>query len=515
MKKFLLSVFAIISCALCFCACSSDMCKHDVVIIPGVQATCEEDGLSDGLYCNKCKKYVKKQEVIKAYGHNFKLEEVLAENKDNIARTGRFDCTRCDEVKYDTISSKDISLPIINITGSLDGISKENKIQASISYESENLTFSSDATFKLQGASSVRNNYPKQNFSIQLFEEGSSYLNKNKIELKDGWGKQSKYVLKANYVDFSGSRNIVAANIYGAISESRNLDDEYSGLVNGGAVDGFPVLLYYNNEYHGLYTLNIPKDKWLFDMKDQTIKQAILMADGYTNSTKFQEHVSDDFVSTKWDLEYCSTEDDEGVGTAWVVESFNNLIDFVLNNDGTAFKTGISEFLDVDRTIDTMILTLYVLGSDNYQNNIIYSTYDGKKWTCTPYDLDATFGLQYDGKLEYTYNDKEGYGHDKMTSKILTTNLLWKKIYENFQDEIVLRWVELRANVLSEQNVLKIIGDFSNQIPEMMFGTESHRWTNIPSQDRNNKYQIEKFAILRLEYIDDYFSNLKSEEGKE
>lgn len=511
MKKFLLSVFAIISCALCLCACSSELCKHDIVVIPGVEATCETDGLSDGIYCSKCKKFVKEQVKIPAYGHDYKLKEVLSQNKDNIKRTGKFDCSRCGDVKYDSITSNDISLPIINISGSLEGVSKENKIQASISFESETLNFSSDATFKLQGASSVRNNYPKQNFSIQLFEEGSSYTNKKKLELKDGWGKQSKYVLKANYVDFSASRNLVSANLYGAISDSRNIEDNYIDLVNGGAVDGFPVLLYYNNEYYGLYTLNIPKDKWLFNMKDETVKQAILMADGYTNSTKFQEHISDDFVSTKWDLEYCSTEDIPESGNGWVVESFNNLIDFVLNNDGEAFKNGISEYLDVDRTIDTMLLTLFVLGSDNYQNNIIYSTYDGKKWACTPYDLDATFGLQYDGKLEYTYNDKEGYGHDKMTEKILSTNLLWKKLFENFQDEIISRWTDLRTSVLTEKNVLKIIGDFCNQIPEMMFETESHRWPDVPSQDRNNKYQIEKFAILRLEFIDKYFLSLKGE----
>lgn len=119
---------------------------------------------------------------------------------------GSYLCSICGRVKYDSITYKDIDMPILNVSGSLDGISNENKINISASYYSESVTFTSSATLKYQGSSSL--GYPKKNFNIQFLNEKGK---RNKIEIVDSWGKQSKYTLKANYVDYSQARNVVSA----------------------------------------------------------------------------------------------------------------------------------------------------------------------------------------------------------------------------------------------------------------------------------------------------------------
>ena len=45
-------------------------------------------------------------------------------------------------------------------------------------------------------------------------------------------------------------------------------------------IDGYPVEIYINGEFLGLYTWNIPKDKWTFNMTgDENTREALLMAD--------------------------------------------------------------------------------------------------------------------------------------------------------------------------------------------------------------------------------------------
>ena len=364
--------------------------------------------------------------------------------------SGLFHCDDCDEDYFDTIRTSDINMPIINIVGSLDGISKENKVTANIQYSSSNLNFECVSTFKLQGASSIRRGYPKENYSIQLFNDAAK-TSKKKVEFVDGWGRQSKYVLKANYVDPTQSRNIATANLYGEMVRSRELTDEISGLYNGGAIDGYPVLLYHNGYYKGLYTLNIPKDKWLFGMGDGEA-EAALMGDGYSSTTQLRNHVAYDFESSKMDLEYCSNEDTD---TTWVVDSFNNMIDFILNNDGDDFKAGISNYISLERTMDSIIFTLVMSGSDNYQNNVMYLTYDGVHWQTSVYDMDATWGMNCYGRFNVDWDGLEVNDHDWYgPNNIINCNLLFQRIYENYYTELVARYNQLRQSVFTEQNIL-------------------------------------------------------------
>jgi len=114
--------------------------------------------------------------------------------------------------------------------------------------------------------------------------------------------------------------------------------------------------------------------------------KAILMADGWGNSTKLKERISTDYISSNWELEYCSTGEEPEEST-WVVESFNNLIDFLNNNNGDDFKNGIANYTDIDRAMDLMLYTLALNGLDNLSKNILfrflglqYSLNDNRIW---------------------------------------------------------------------------------------------------------------------------------------
>lgn len=431
--------------------------------------------------------------------HSYKLSALLPGESPFIEKCGTFVCENCNESTQRSITTEDLGLPIVEFTGSLDGISKENKVKVGVKYTSEKKSFECDATLKVQGASSAA--YPKKNFTIQLFEKETDFDKKFKVQLGDGWGRQSKYCLKANWIDFSHARNVVSAKLYGQVSDSRNIDDEFDKLVNGGAVDGYPVVIYLNGSFHGLYTWNIPKDSWLFEMEDETEHQALVMADDWQNSVALNEPMANDFVSSGWELEYCSTEDTEG--TQWVVDSMNEMIaylnDYTLS--GAEYINGLRKYINVERAIDCMLHTAVLSALDNTAKNILWATYDGTQWLPCVYDMDSTWGLYWDGK---SYVGTTAYSFELVRNG----NRLWKRLYDNCFEDIKARYNELRQTVYSFDNIKKTFGDFIGQIPSFVYECEKEKWPEIPSKNTSGYNQIINFGIAHLEYLDREFNKI-------
>ena len=429
--------------------------------------------------------------------HNYQLIDLEA-GECEISKCGTYECATCGSSKNQTITTEDLGLPIVEFTGSLEGISKDNKVKVAVNYSSKEKSFNCDATLKVQGASSAA--YPKKNFTIQLYEEGSDFDKKYKVEVKDGWGKQSKYCLKANWIDFTQARNVVSAKLYGEVSRTRNLKDKFAQLVNGGAIDGFPVVIYLNGNFHGLYTWNIPKDEWLFKMKDEDLYEALVMADDWHMSTSLNEPVAYDFESTCWELEYCSNEDSEG--TDWVVDSLNEMIDFLNNYTGQDFAERLKYYINVERAIDCMIHTAIISGCDNTSKNILWVTYDGIQWMPCVYDMDSTWGLVWHGQEYYNVKD---YSIDTMRYG----NVLWRKLFQYYEDEIIARYFELRESVYSAENIKKQFGDFINGIPKFVYKCEATKWAESPSKNTSTYEQIVSFGLIRFDYLDKELTKLK------
>lgn len=420
--------------------------------------------------------------------------------------SGIFACNNCHrevEQEIPCIMPGELGLPILELTGSMSGMSKENEVALDLRYTSPTLNFACVALMKWQGASSV--GFPKKNYTIKLYRD-DTLAKKQKID-PFGWGAESKYCLKANYVDFSQSRNVVSGRLFGDVVRSRSeLDPNLRLLTNGGAIDGYPVIVYLNGDYLGFYTMNIPKDEWLFGMTEEgeDVRQAILFSNDWTASGALDEAVRYDF-SNGWDLEYCST-----VDSTWVVDSFNRLIDFVdrYRYDTQGFRAGIGEYLDVEATIDTMIMVYVSCARDNSSKNTLWVTYDGVKWIPSIYDMDGTYGLFWNGQVFNAPTDMLPSVANGGSVNTAVYNVLWEAIFRHYRAEVKARYFELREGALSMENITRRFDGFFDSVPDVLYESERERWPSVPSQTTNNRAQILDFTESRLVYLDAFFGAL-------
>lgn len=381
------------------------------------------------------------------------------------------------------------TLPVVFLEGDITDMSKENAVDMNVRFVSQFKEFADTCTCKWQGTSSIA--FPKKNFTVKTA---------SKHDL--GWGKQKKYCLKANYIDHSHARNIVSARIWSQIVSSRSdyeeLDELFKTSPNNGAVDGFPIRVYLNDTYQGLYTLNIPKGSWQFKMDDTNENHCILCGENYESGC-FRAAPKID--GSDWSDELHDVVPDS------VITRWTEVINFVMTSSDTEFKNGIDNYIDVQSLIDYYIYAYVSTGLDSMGKNQIYYTYNGQKYYASMYDMDSTWGMYYNGQkfVSTTYRMQEDY-ESRVNNR--QGNLLYERLKTIFKDEIQTRYSELRESILSYSNILGKFESFMSCITTEQYAEDLTIYAGIPSGTTNNIKQLRSYVKARLDYVDSMIKSI-------
>lgn len=372
-------------------------------------------------------------------------------------------------------------LPVLYLNGNVTGMTKDNAVTLNYVYGTQEGT----CTVKWQGSTSL--SFPKKNYTIKF---------DNAFEAADGWGEQKKYCAKANWIDHSHARNVVNAKLWGQIVKSRKtVPGVLANLVNGGAVDGFPMLIVINKEFKGLYTFNIPKDGWMFGMGSGT-NEAIICADKWVPATYYKEEAAVD--GSDFELEYVTDENNAG----WVTTSINRLINACMASDGSDLDTTIAQYLDWDSAIDYLIFTVMVVGYDMTGKNYINATFDGTKWFFSAYDMDCTYCLNATGDKFLQANQQPSFAQYAANHKVMELIVNHKK------DALKARYAELRETVLSESNIATEFANFAGLVPSPVLMQDVKLWPGIPNTSVNNISQVRDAYRLRCMLADKWIEEL-------
>lgn len=342
-----------------------------------------------------------------------------------------------------------VDIPQLYLEGNIDEMWEKSDVrQVSFVYEDGSDSVSGFAEIKIQGSSSI--DFVKKNYTLKFFEDETR---ENKLKIDVGWGPQNKYCMKANWIDRTHARNVVTARLAAKMQAQYDLLPQSP---NNGLIDGFPVEIYDNGTFLGLYTFNIPKDSWQFGMDEDDPNHIVICGEGWDEANLF--NAMPDFET--WAVEV-------GEESAETLEKMNRLFDFVMNSSDEDFKTHFEEYLNLDSALNYYVMADLAYLEDNLGKNMLIATYDGMVWYLSLYDLDSSWGTnpQGTGTLQYK--------HDLLN---MSRNTLFRRMEQAFPQELAQRYFELRSDILSNENIMAEFEAFQDQVPSMTFLKEIQRW---------------------------------------
>lgn len=376
--------------------------------------------------------------------------------------------------------------PKLYFTGDMSEMADKKDVRnISFEYRSQQQILTGSAKIKLQGTSSL--GYAKKNYTINFYKD-ATYAEKIGVDV--GWGAQNEYCLKANWIGKTHARNVVTAQLAGEVQKKYGL---LNIAPNNGAIDGFPIEVYINGTFHGLYTMNIPKDTWMFGMDDSNPNHIVICGENWNAPVLFKD-IPIDF--NDWAVEV-GPESDE------TLAKIQRLVTFVRDSSDDEFKANFDQYLNLDSTINYYIMANYCWMPDNVAKNMLLATYDGNVWYPTLYDLDTTWGADWAGTQLYDYKN----------SLISTSgSLLWERLEKLYKNEIAARYFELRTNILNTNYVMEKFINFYNSIPQEVLARETEKWgvavtgTPIPGY---SIWQIQEYLNSVIPRLDAKYNEWK------
>ena len=385
------------------------------------------------------------------------------------------------------IACRNTDIPKLYFEGNIDHMYEKSDVRdISFTYDDGKTVTKGYAALKVQGTSSL--GYDKKNYTINLYAD-EAHEEKLKVDLGMGWGDQSKYCLKANWIDRTHARNIVTARL------STRMQQRYGLLTDAprnGLIDGFPIEIYNNGVFHGLYTFNIPKDEWQFAMDSDNPDHIVLCGEWFNPDGVFEAQATD---FETWSVEV-------GEENEQTLAKLNRLIAFVADSSDEEFRNNIGEYLNLDALLNYYVMGDFAYLPDNYCKNMLLATYDGLVWYPSLYDLDTSWGTNYHGKEIYDYANKP---------VPLGENNLFRRLEENFSEELAERYFELRQDIFTREAVMQEFNEFREDIPWLTFVQDAVKWgtglirqpSDLPGYDYD---QIEEYLDYMIPKLDEKYT---------
>lgn len=415
--------------------------------------------------------------------------------------------------------------------------------------------FKKYAILNAQGNSSLA--FDKKSVAIDLCND--EWIGDDTPKVRIGnWVPQDSFHMKAYYTDFFRGVGAVSYKLYDQIVRTRgNMYDrpwkkalldmskigtttkslgnpyvgDYELLTDTGArcfPDGFPVAVYLNGEFYGIFSFQLKKHRDNYHMDkstaehvhlDGTINYNILWngtivwgtgdngfevrnpknlyaigGNKYDADIKQEEIAGEDDVNT-WiaagqlpDGTVISSKIKKNlqmtVKVKKYIQDFANSINVIkaaasiyntsskTEEDLKTFRKVFEKYYDADNLIDYIIVSDLIKNSDGFSKNWQWFTYDGIKWWVGLYDCDMSFGGHSSGNQitpPLTY-------HVNTSDSIPTTYII-----KYYKSELTERYKQLAdLGIASAANIFELLQEWCMSIGTDFFKEEFKKWSNSP-----------------------------------
>lgn len=325
------------------------------------------------------------------------------------------------------------------------------------------------AAFKYRGASS--SNYPKRSYAIKLRDENGNSVDRKLL----GYRSDNNWILDAMYIDLACMRNRVATDLWNAFECKPYYADREKKVRTGTRGKFVEVIL--NGQWWGLYCMTEKMDRKQLKLKkfvpaaqsttgENEVHGVLYKSNQWTYEV-FMGHESNDDNDNKQVIyphkkvsdyknilgqeTWCEYEfkypdyEDEAVEWRPLHDAANMVAtSFILNIDSVKSRFDYPMLRDYYLFIDLLLAT------DNHGKNLFWYAYDtqgpeGDKLSLAPWDLDGTFGQDWDGVITNTKDvtlDFDTYIKNYEHGQFAIFDLI--KSRSEWQQDLKDRYAELR-----------------------------------------------------------------------
>lgn len=494
----------------------------------------------------------------RALDHEEVLQNLMADIDNLVDQKRKYD------KNYVTIN-QDIPTMYFKDTeiGSHANMTKKTKQWIDITYVSPNTelygpSFDLVCQTSWQGTSSLA--YPIKNYKFKMYDyqrdENGTIIPEHKNDPKtyikqkrDMFGKrdgngyaEGTFCLKADYMDSSHCRNTGTARLVndflfdGNPNPAKRLDPKTRDTING-----FPIQLYVNGQWMGIYNLNLDKS-CTKTLGMQTIEHTVRWeikansdsSEGAFHITWDNTDVNDIYEKILADFEIAYDEDafEEGTGEYDVTKYYDEIgiphdgrvmgtykdyailslarfINFVgKTEDKEAFRQNAHKYFNVKQAC-RYYLNVMTLGMiDNFAKNCIINMYGDDIWWFNFYDMDSSMGLDNTGYNKFESDIEPSQPNIYNCSK----SKMWVKLNEWMSDHLFDEFKLIREGAYTYENICDyLINTQIDIIPEIAYNKD--QYAKYISQGRqylhmlhgNNKDHLLRWLYNRFQYVDSLF----------
>ena len=273
----------------------------------------------------------------------------------------------------------DSTMPVIKFEGNMEGMTGDVYKYLTIDYndplDPSKRFRQEQCIVKWQGTSSLE--YPVKNYTIELRNGGNAW----EYAPKDNWIPETRYTLKANFMDSSTYNNIGSAKLMYDYMRKSNMfyPQEIKNPKTRAVVDGFPVRLYINGESKGIYMFNI--DRYAENNYGFVNEQSVVSYEIGVNSVSGAGAFANDSwssIRSEFEMRYhyggdesvvCETVTIDGepatVLKAGYHSELQNLVSWVCNSSIEEFRSELSEHFELNFLIDYYLWVIMLGLVDN------------------------------------------------------------------------------------------------------------------------------------------------------
>lgn len=344
------------------------------------------------------------------------------------------------------------------------------------------------AAFKYRGASS--SNYPKRSYAIKLRDENGNSVDRKLL----GYRSDNNWILDAMYIDLACMRNRVATDLWNAFECKPYYADREKKVRTGTRGKFVEVIL--NGQWWGLYCMTEKMDRKQLKLKkfvpaaqsttgENEVHGVLYKSNQWTYEV-FMGHESNDDNDYKQVIyphkkvsdyknilgkeTWCEYEfkypdyEDEAVEWRPLHDAANMVAtSFILNIDSVKSR------FDYPMLRDYYLFIELLLATDNHGKNLFWYAYDtqgpeGDKLSLAPWDLDGTFGQDWDGVITNTKDvtlDFDTYIKNYEHGQFAIFDLI--KSRSEWQQDLKDRYAELRIKgVISGDSIANRFANYAS-----------------------------------------------------